>query len=287
MPGLEEDVGRFHVPVDDPLVMSMGQSVGDLPGVQKSLSQRKLPFPFQYRLEGIPFDEGHHVVQEAVGFPRVVEGEDVGMGETGNGFDFFQKPGWADHGSEFRVQNLHGHLAAVFQVLGEEHRGHATGTEFTRNGVSALQRPNEAFLVYHSGELPWRRLPVSPSRSPELKIRATGRAGPFLSALLFLLWFGFGELRRCNPDQLADPVPVFESVFDEEAHLGAWIGRGLGDLSDIRSARLRWLHEEFVVANQGYNLVITVDRVLPKHLPGSDRAGCLELIDDEIHEILV
>lgn len=44
-----------------------------------------------------------------------------------------------------RLQHVHGHLAAVLQVLRQLHGCHAAGTEFTQNGVAIGKCSSEAF----------------------------------------------------------------------------------------------------------------------------------------------
>jgi hypothetical protein len=60
----------------------------------------------------------HDVVEEACGFTRVEQRQDVGVLETSSGLDLLQEALGPERGGELGAEHLHSHLAAVPQVLG-------------------------------------------------------------------------------------------------------------------------------------------------------------------------
>ena len=63
-----------------------------------------------------------------------------------------QEPVTAEHRGDLWLHDLDRHLAMVLQIMGEIHGGHATCTEFTRDGVAVGEGRLEASeTVGHSG----------------------------------------------------------------------------------------------------------------------------------------
>ena len=92
------------------------------------------------------------------------------------------------------------------------------------------------------------------------------------------------EFRSRDADERRQPVAVVPLVArDKEAGLCPLVGRHLVDLADVRLARLGRLDEELVVADQGRELAVTVDRILAEHLPRRDRACRRHLLDNQRH----
>ena len=60
-----------------------------------------------------------------MGIARVVEGQDVGVLEVGCELDLAQKAVRPDRSGQLRAEGLDGDLAAVPEILGQEHRRHA------------------------------------------------------------------------------------------------------------------------------------------------------------------
>ena len=65
--------------------------------------------------EGLPFEVGHDVEEEAVHLAGIVERQDVWVSEVGRGFDLGQETLRTDHSSEFRLQDFERHLAVVLR----------------------------------------------------------------------------------------------------------------------------------------------------------------------------
>ncbi len=55
---------RFHIPVDHPFLMSIGQRVHDLAKNPYRLGHRQLPLPCEPLSEGLTLYVGHYVIEE-------------------------------------------------------------------------------------------------------------------------------------------------------------------------------------------------------------------------------
>ena len=88
MPCLEQDVLRLNVPVDHAEAVGVAQRVGDFAGDLEGVVDRQLLLAVQALPEWLPRHVGHHVVQQAIGFPGVVERQDVWVGQLRRGMDF-------------------------------------------------------------------------------------------------------------------------------------------------------------------------------------------------------
>ena len=109
--------------------MGVGQRLGDLTDDPDRIVQRELLLPLEPAPQRLPLDERHDVVQQPAGVARVVERQDIGVLEVGGDLDLAQEPVGPDRSGQLRPEDLDGDLAAVPEVLGEEHRGHAAFAE--------------------------------------------------------------------------------------------------------------------------------------------------------------
>ena len=66
------------------------------------------------------------------------------MLQPGGDLDLAEEPLGPERGGELGAEHLHGHLAVVLQVLGEEDRGHAPAPELALDGVAVGQSGLEA-----------------------------------------------------------------------------------------------------------------------------------------------
>ncbi len=96
--------------------------------------------------ERLTFDEGHHIIEEAVGLARIDQPQDVRMLQAGGGLDLAEEALAADDGRELGVEDLDGDLAAVLQVLGEVDRGHAALAELALDAIAVAQGRRESGL---------------------------------------------------------------------------------------------------------------------------------------------
>ena len=139
MPCLQQDVLRLDVAVDHAVAVSITQGVGHLAGDLQRVREGELPFAPQAVPQRLPLDVGHHVVEQSLGFPRVVEREDVRMRELSGDGDFLKEASCAEAEGEVRLEDLQGDFATVLHVFGEQHDGHATAAQFALDAITAAQ----------------------------------------------------------------------------------------------------------------------------------------------------
>ena len=137
--------------MDDPGLVGMIECVGDLAGDAKGLFDRKRPFALESSPEGLARHVGHHVVDEPVGLPRVVEREDVRMLQPRGDTDLVEEPLGSDRGRDLGPQHLERHVATVLDVPREKYEGHPTFTDGPDVGVAFGQGQAEA-LEYRIGQ---------------------------------------------------------------------------------------------------------------------------------------
>ena len=100
------------------------------------------------------------------------------MLQVGGDLDLFQESLGAEDGGELGAQHFHRHLAVVLDVMREEHRGHATGTEFVFDGVAIREGGGETVYVVRHTVLRLVNLPAPSSLS-----RPAARASSVIATL--------------------------------------------------------------------------------------------------------
>src|ERR1041384_4395391 len=76
LPGHQHDVLGLDVAMDDVTAVRMGQRTRYLPSDLRGVVDGELFLAVEPVTQGLAFDIRHDVVEEAVGFPRIVEGQD-------------------------------------------------------------------------------------------------------------------------------------------------------------------------------------------------------------------
>ena len=120
----------------------------------------------------LPFHKRHDVVEEAVGFSRVDETEDVGVLEMRSDLDLFQEPIGADDGRQLSAQFLEGDLPIVAYVVCEVDRRHAARAEQALDAIAAGEGGTETGGVGQSAQRQYA--PVTAAR----KIAGAARTTP-------------------------------------------------------------------------------------------------------------
>ncbi len=85
-------------------------------------------------------DVRHDVVQEPADLARVVEGEDVRVGEAGGDLDFLEKALGSEEGGEPGQQHLERDRALMLAVVSQVHGGHAAAPECAANLIAPGER---------------------------------------------------------------------------------------------------------------------------------------------------
>jgi hypothetical protein len=89
----------------------------------------------------------------------------VRVRETGRDLYLSQKPIGTDYRCELGTEQFERYPAMVFEVLGEIHRGHPTGTKLSLDNVAVSQRSFEAVQnVGHTAT------PLGPALSYDLRL---------------------------------------------------------------------------------------------------------------------
>ena len=87
--------------------------------------------------KGLTFDEWHHVEQQPVGFAAIEQRQEVGVLQIGGDLDLGEKPLYAEHCTELRLEHLERDVALVLDVVSEVDGRHAAFSELTLDGVAA------------------------------------------------------------------------------------------------------------------------------------------------------
>jgi len=93
--------------------------------------------------ERLTLHVGHDIEQTAGYFARVVDGEDVGVGEVGSDLDLAQEPLGAHRLGQLGDQYLDGDLAAMLAVLRQVHGRVPPAAELARERVPVGERGRE------------------------------------------------------------------------------------------------------------------------------------------------
>ena len=117
VPPREHHVVWFDIAMDDALRMSGSQCVSNISQHSSRFGDRKLALAQQTILQRAAFHVRHHVVDEPVGLPRVINGQHVRMRDVSGNLDFLEEP-FGPERCQLRLQNLEGHLPAVPEVAG-------------------------------------------------------------------------------------------------------------------------------------------------------------------------
>ena len=97
----------------------------------------------EHRLEG---SQGSLRQEQQEVLESKEEREQVGVLEVGRDLDFSEEPLDAEHGTEFRVQDLEGDFAVMANVARKVDRGHAAPADLAFDGVSAFEGTGEGGL---------------------------------------------------------------------------------------------------------------------------------------------
>ena len=130
LPGDEQDVFGFDVAMDDIMGVRVMEGACHLLRDVRGVGNGELLFPREPIPQRFALDVGHDVIEEAVGFPRIVEGEDVRVRESRGDLDFAQEAVGSQRGGELRPQHLDRDGAMMLDVAAEVHGGHATAANF-------------------------------------------------------------------------------------------------------------------------------------------------------------
>ena len=139
LPGHQHDVLGFDVAMDDVVAVRIGQRTRYLPSDLGGVVDGELFLAVEPVTQGLSLDIRHDVVEEAVGFPRIVEGQDVGVRESRSDLDLAHEAVGAEHRGELGSQHLDRDGAMMLEIAAEIHRGHPAATELVLDRVTPGQ----------------------------------------------------------------------------------------------------------------------------------------------------
>jgi hypothetical protein len=146
--GVEQNVLRLDVPVDHARPSRGVERRGQVGHDMRHGGRIEPPVADETLAQAFPLDLVHDVVEKAVGVPRGVDGDDVGVPEAGDGARLRQEAA-PDRlvGGELRVHRLDGDAAVERGVGGEEDDAHAAPPQLAFEPVlpsqHGLQRVEE------------------------------------------------------------------------------------------------------------------------------------------------
>ena len=137
--------------MDHPLAVRVIERARYLLGDAQGRIERELLLPLELRPERLAADVRDDVEQEAIGFARVDQGEDVGMVEPGGDGDLPEKPLGTERGRDLGSQHLERDGPVMLQIVGQMDRGHAAPTQLPLDAVATSQSRGETRMVgsYH------------------------------------------------------------------------------------------------------------------------------------------
>ena len=148
VPFREQYVLRLDVSVNHARAMRVVQRMRNLDGDLNGVRGRKTSLPLQAVPDGLSLDVRHHVVQGGVGFPRIVQWQDMRMRETRGRFDLTQKTLPTHDRGHVGLQYLDRHLPMVLDIFGKQNAPHGTAPDLSDDAVPVVQSEREAVDVH-------------------------------------------------------------------------------------------------------------------------------------------
>ena len=140
LPIHQQDVLRLDVAVHGAVPVGEVEGERDFAGKPHGVGDGELPFAAEPVAQALALDVGHRKPEPACGLAGVVDGENVGVLETGGEPDLPKKALGAEGGGQLGVQHLQGDGAVVPQVAREVHGGHAATAELALERVAVPER---------------------------------------------------------------------------------------------------------------------------------------------------
>ena len=147
----EDDVFGLDVAVDNVAIVRALKRLGDLLSDTERTLDFELPFALNARTQCFAIEIVHDEEQPTVGFPAVVDGDDVRVLQGGRDADLGLKASNADFAGERGVKHLDRDRPLEPKILSAIHGSHATVSELVFEPIVISQRVLErSEPAYHS-----------------------------------------------------------------------------------------------------------------------------------------
>ena len=131
----EENVLRLDVAMQHAHAVRVGERIGDGGRDRERPCRVQPPLLQQSLAQRAALDVRHHVIEKALGFTRIVQGQDVRVCEPGGDLNLFEEPVHAERSRQIGAQDLEGDFAEVFPVVREVDRSHPAAPELAADFV--------------------------------------------------------------------------------------------------------------------------------------------------------
>jgi hypothetical protein len=125
--------------MDDAMCVGIAERVGDFAGNACCVCYRKGSRTEQPLAKGFPFDEWHDVIEDLAVGGRVVERQNVRVGEASGDLNFAQEALLSEADRYFRPQHFDCDGAMMALVLGLKNGSHATAAKLALQCVASCQ----------------------------------------------------------------------------------------------------------------------------------------------------
>ena len=175
MARLEQHVAGLDIPVDDVEAVRVGERVGDLAGDRQRFLHRQPAHPVELLPQRLALDVRHDVVQHAGVFARIVDRQDVGVGQARGDLDLAEEPLGAERDGDVRPQDLDRDPPSLPLILGDEDRGHPAASDLPIDDIATVEDGSGVHELDHDA------LTYAPGGAPtSLSDYSTGRTSPTL-----------------------------------------------------------------------------------------------------------
>ena len=129
VPLMQQHVVRLDVAMDDVVAMRVVERVRDFARQPDRVLERQTALAREPRPERLALDEGHREEQPPVHLARIVERQDVWMGQSGRQADLAKEAFAAEGTGELEAKDLERDVPVVAKIARAIHDGHAAFTE--------------------------------------------------------------------------------------------------------------------------------------------------------------
>jgi hypothetical protein len=131
----EQDVLRFHIPMNDVCRMGVCQGTRDVARNLNRIVDGELPLYAEAIAKGLPPHERQNAIRYVAHAPGVEQRQNMRMLEPCFDLDFLQEPLDPDRSRNFFPKDLDGDRTAMAPIDAFEHHGHPTSADLTGDVV--------------------------------------------------------------------------------------------------------------------------------------------------------